>query len=104
MRDPSPESIYKAFGDKTRLRILIALRESPRCVTELEQILASPQSTVSRHLAILRQAGLVEVDRDGPWSIYRLPRHTEPLRAALLATLPLVQDRIGAVRAIEAGS
>jgi ArsR family transcriptional regulator len=66
-------SIFKALGDPVRLRLfhLISLRDE-LCVCHLTEALALPQSTVSRQLAILRQAGLVATRRDGKWIHYRL--------------------------------
>ena len=54
-----------ALADSTRLILLYALAESPRNVTELTQELGQPQPTVSRHLKILRERGLVEATRQG---------------------------------------
>lgn len=60
--------VAKALGDPVRLRIIAALPRTAECelvlnVNELAQALALPQSTVSRHLAILRRAGLVQHER-----------------------------------------
>jgi DNA-binding transcriptional ArsR family regulator len=54
-----------ALADSTRLILLYVLAESPRNVTELTQELGQPQPTVSRHLKILRERGLVEATRQG---------------------------------------
>jgi ArsR family transcriptional regulator len=53
-------SIFKALSDETRLRTVTLLTHSELCVCDIMEILRLPQSTVSRHLATLRQAGLVE--------------------------------------------
>lgn len=63
--------IFKALSDETRLRIMGLLLEGELCVCDLMSILELPQSTVSRHLAYLRTAGLVEGRRDGVWMHYR---------------------------------
>lgn len=63
---------FKALADETRLRILALLLEGELCVCDLMAILDLPQSTVSRHLAYLRNAGLVEDRRQGVWMFYRL--------------------------------
>ncbi|MFA5516787.1 MAG: metalloregulator ArsR/SmtB family transcription factor, partial [Desulfuromonadales bacterium] len=57
----------KAISDETRLRILAILTRGELCVCDLMAILDLPQSTVSRHLATLRHAGLVEDRRQGLW-------------------------------------
>ncbi|MFO7577824.1 MAG: metalloregulator ArsR/SmtB family transcription factor [Pelovirga sp.] len=64
--------IFKALSDETRLRILALLSSGELCVCDLMTVLALPQSTVSRHLAYLRNAGLVDDRRRGVWIFYRL--------------------------------
>jgi len=76
----------KALGDETRLRILALLAERELCVCEILAVLELPQSTVSRHLAILRRAGWVLDRRQGSWMYYRLVVD-EPFHGPLLATL-----------------
>ncbi|RJQ47906.1 MAG: ArsR family transcriptional regulator [Gaiellales bacterium] len=64
--------LFKALSDDTRLRILGLLLEGELCVCDLVAILDMPQSTVSRHLAYLRNSGLVTDNRQGVWMHYRL--------------------------------
>lgn len=64
--------LFKALSDETRLRILALLGAGELCVCDLMAVLELPQSTVSRHLATLRNAGLVEDRRQGVWMYYRL--------------------------------
>ena len=64
--------IFKALSDETRLRILTLLSSGELCVCDLMAALDLPQSTVSRHLAYLRNAGLVADERRGVWMFYRL--------------------------------
>ena len=66
------QEIFKALSDETRLRILKLLEEREICVCELMQVLGMPQSTISRHMNVLRRAGLVRGRRDGKWVHYRL--------------------------------
>ena len=85
--------ILKAFGEDTRLRILRLLSRQELAVTELMDTLEMPQSRVSRHLAILRQAGLVSDRRDGNWIYYRTaPDGLDPLARALWETVRRYQD------------
>jgi ArsR family transcriptional regulator len=72
------ESVFKALADKTRLRILALLGNNEVCVCHLHDSLALPQPTVSRHLAYLRRAGLVDVRRDGVWMHYQVARSLDP--------------------------
>ncbi len=64
--------ICQAVGDTKRLMILYALRDKPSYVTELATLLNVPQPTVSRHLAILLERGIVAKERDGAAVVYRL--------------------------------
>ena len=66
------ESVFKALGNKDRLRVLDALRESERCGCELQVVLDAPQSTVATHLRKLKDAGLVKSRKKGRWSYYRI--------------------------------
>ncbi len=63
---------FKALADPVRLRLVRLLLVRPLCVCELTFILKLEQSRVSHHLRILRQAGLVEDERQGRWMIYRI--------------------------------
>lgn len=64
--------ICQAVGDPKRIQILYVLHDAPRYVTAIAEALDLPQPTVSRHLAILKQRGLVISERDGPAMVYRL--------------------------------
>jgi ArsR family transcriptional regulator len=63
---------FKSLGDQTRLRILILLSVKELCVCELCDILDLSQPKVSRHLAKLRDQGLVTDIREGQWVFYHL--------------------------------
>ncbi|MBN1809719.1 MAG: metalloregulator ArsR/SmtB family transcription factor [Planctomycetes bacterium] len=71
-------SLFKVLADPTRLRlaVLLALR-GETCVCILARALREPDFKVSRHLGIMRSAGMVEARREGTWMHYRLslPRH-----------------------------
>jgi ArsR family transcriptional regulator len=60
--------LFRAFSDRTRLRILHLLRGGEVCVGDLVKILRVPQPTASRHLAYLRRAGLVRIRKQGLWA------------------------------------
>lgn len=64
--------LCQAVGDTKRIMILYALHEKPRYVTELAALLDVPQPTVSRHLAILLERGIVTKERSGAAVMYRL--------------------------------
>ncbi len=64
---------FKALGDPVRLRLFQLLAEHDElCVCHLTDALNLPQSTVSRHLGVLRHAGLVQTRREGKWMHYHL--------------------------------
>lgn len=70
-----PEALsryFRVLGDPTRLRIMEALLERERTVSELVDLLAAPQSRVSNHLACLRWCRLVEAERRGRTVVYRV--------------------------------
>ncbi len=64
--------VFKVFGDPTRLRLLWALCEGDRCVSELSDKLGMGQSAISHQLRLLRQARLVRFHREGKTSVYSL--------------------------------
>ena len=66
------DDLFRAFADRTRLRILNLLGQGEVCAGDLVSIIGAPQPTVSRHLATLRRAGLVRVEREGTWRFYSL--------------------------------
>jgi ArsR family transcriptional regulator len=80
-------SLFKALCDETRLRILALLTMDELCVCDLVAILDLPQSSVSRHLAHLRNAGLVNDRRQGVWMYYRLVEQGGALHTDALALL-----------------
>jgi ArsR family transcriptional regulator len=71
-------TVCRALADRTRLRILSLLRAGEVCVCDIHESLRLPQSKVSRHLAYLRQAGLVNARKDGLWVHYTLAKWPEP--------------------------
>jgi len=74
----SVSRMFKALGDETRLRIVALLSHGELCVCHLEEALGLSQPNVSRHLGILRAAGLVEDRREGNWVYYQLLEQEDP--------------------------
>ncbi len=78
--------LARLLGNPVRLRILLALREGPKCVTELMRETGRTQANVSQHLMVLRAAGIVAFEREGMRSVYRLrSQRMEALLDKLLA-------------------
>ena len=93
----NPVQIFKALGEENRLRILNLLRHGELCVCDIMEVLQLPQSTASRHLAYLRNAGWVNARRGGKWIYYSLniePRN-ETIRSCVvnyLSSFPQLQE------------
>lgn len=64
--------VFKAVADPNRIRILKMLQQKKMCVCELSAVLGITQPSVSRHLSMLRDAGLVRDERNGQWIDYEL--------------------------------
>ncbi|MBI1941602.1 MAG: winged helix-turn-helix transcriptional regulator [Acidobacteria bacterium] len=64
--------MFRAFSDRTRLRILHMLLQGELCVGDIVSVLRVPQPTASRHLAYLRRSGLVQARNHGLWRFYKL--------------------------------
>ncbi|MDA1276648.1 MAG: metalloregulator ArsR/SmtB family transcription factor [Verrucomicrobia bacterium] len=93
-------NLTKALADENRVRALLALRQGELCVCQITELFGLAPSTISKHLSILFQAGLVESRKDGRWIYYQLPAKNAPavVREALewiekaLAGNPCVLD------------
>ena len=89
------ERFFQALGDATRLRLLNLMGDQELCVCYFVEILKQAQPKISRHLAYLRRAGIVEARREGKWMHYRITPPADAGAAQLLRqTLAwLKQDR-----------
>jgi ArsR family transcriptional regulator len=85
----NPTDIFKALGDETRLRLVNLLLQADEdvCVCEMVDALELPQYQISKHLTILKSAGLLLAERKGTWVYYRLDREESPLLRDLFKTL-----------------
>jgi ArsR family transcriptional regulator, arsenate/arsenite/antimonite-responsive transcriptional repressor len=79
--------MFRAFSDRTRLRILNLLRPGELCVCDLVRVIGAPQPTISRHLAYLRRARLVIARKDGLWMYYQLAAAKSAFHRKLLECL-----------------
>jgi ArsR family transcriptional regulator len=79
--------MFRAFSDRTRLRILSLLLKKEFCVGDIVEILQVPQPRISRHLAYLRKSELVTVRRTGLWSYYSLATAETAFHKKLLSCL-----------------
>ena len=98
MTTPSPlrqtTDLFAALADENRLRILKCLQLRRACVCELVQATGIPQPRLSRHLRVLRDAGLVLDSRDAQWVEYSLakPATRTPAAAVLRLARRLLED------------
>lgn len=86
-----PHIQFAALADETRCALVDLLRERPRPVHELAAAFPISRPAISRHLRILRQAGLIGEERDGRENVYTLKRHR-------LRALVTWLDRMGPAR------
>lgn len=91
--------LFRALGDETRIRILALLVHGELCVCHLEEALGISQPNCSRHLGILKAAGVVDSRRDGSWVYYRI---SEQEHGSVDAVLGVLAKTFGAERALRA--
>ena len=82
-----PETIFKACGDATRLRILALLQDHELCVCEIEAALSLSQPNASRSLAILKNAGIIQSRKQAQWAYYKISDEFFAQYPALCAAL-----------------
>jgi len=79
--------ILKALSDTNRIRILKMLEKRALCVCEITSVLELANSTVSQHLSVLKEAGLITDEKEGKWVNYRLVSSPESIYNAELMHL-----------------
>lgn len=86
--------ITKALSDGTRVRALLSLRQGALCLCQIIDLLRMAPSTVSKHMDLLYQAGLVERRKDGRWQFFSLAgKDASPtVRKALVWTLQALES------------
>jgi len=72
-------AITRALSDPSRVRILLALRRRELCVCQITELFGFAPSTMSKHLSILHQAGLIRSRKTERWVYYRLPDRSVPV-------------------------
>jgi ArsR family transcriptional regulator len=81
----SMERLYRALADRTRLRLLNLMGDDEVCVCFFVEVLKMSQPRISRHLAYLKQSGIVATRREGKWMHYRVVVPADPFAAQALA-------------------
>jgi len=97
-RNGSADAVFRAFSDRTRLRILHLLRQGELCVNDLLQVIDVPQPTASRHLAYLRRVGMVAARKHGQWVYYSLAPARSSFHRKLLDCLVSCFDEVPEIR------
>ncbi|MCK5366156.1 MAG: winged helix-turn-helix transcriptional regulator [Gammaproteobacteria bacterium] len=96
------ESVGRAISDRNRIRILKMLEPGELCVCQITAILGLAPASASKHLSLLRMAGLLTHRKDGRWVYYRLSAHPynpyapavlDVLRASLADDSVIAEDR-----------
>ncbi|HZH91592.1 MAG TPA: metalloregulator ArsR/SmtB family transcription factor [Pyrinomonadaceae bacterium] len=89
------EQLFKALADRTRLRLLNLIGDDEVCVCFFVEVLGTNQPKISRHLAYLRRAGVVEARREGKWMHYRIAEPADAHAARLFGEVRawLAEDR-----------
>lgn len=98
----SVDLMFRAFSDRTRLRILSLLRSREFCVGDIVEVLQVPQPCISRHLAYLRRADLVTVRKAGLWSYYSLASAQTAFHKRLLSCLANCFSEVPQIQADQA--
>jgi ArsR family transcriptional regulator len=95
MKTPALVTLFQALADPTRLRLLNLISAGEVCVCFFVDVLGESQPKISRHLAYLRRAGVVQARRDGKWIHYSLIEPVDrELRTVLDATIhAFAEDR-----------
>ena len=92
-------SITKALSDETRVRALLTVRDGELCLCQIIDVLGLAPSTVSKHMAVLQQAGLVERRKQGKWHFYQLPE-ADP-GSAVARALDFVKETLHRAPAVQ---
>ena len=84
--------IFKALSDQNRVRAIMSLKERELCVCQIVELLGLASSTVSKHMSLLADAGLVESEKRGRWVYYRPASNGDHQTKETLAMLPRLLD------------
>ena len=85
-------SFFRALADETRWRIVRLVKDRALCVCELADILEMPQSSVSSHVQIIRKAGMLESEKCGKWTYFRISREHLPILTQIIASFSDTAD------------
>jgi ArsR family transcriptional regulator len=91
-------AVTRALADPNRVRILLALRRGELCVCQITELFGLAASTMSKHLSILHQAGLIRSRKTERWVYYRLPDRSVP--AVVRAALAWVRQSLAKTEAV----
>jgi ArsR family transcriptional regulator len=84
----NPVEFCRALADTTRWRVVRLVLEDALCVCELADLLGMPQSSMSSHVQVIRRAGLLESEKCGKWTYFRIAKAWRPLVRSLVKAFP----------------
>ena len=83
--------IFKAFCDETRLLVLSLLQDGEKCACDLLEQVSVGQSTLSHHMKILMESGVVVARKDGKWTYYSISQEGSKTAIELLGNLTAIE-------------
>jgi ArsR family transcriptional regulator len=98
----NPVLYFRALADETRWRVVRLVMDRALCVCELADILGMPQSSVSSHVQVIRKAGLLESERRGKWTYFRIHSKHTPLLRRILDGFPTSAEHKGDLKRAKA--
>jgi len=92
--------VFKAFCDETRLMVLGLLQSGEKCACNLVEAVAVGQSTLSHHMKILVESGIVSTRKDGKWTYYSISEQGSQIAIKMLADLTTVDKELAKVQKV----
>jgi len=92
--------VFKAFCDETRLMVLGLLQTGEKCACDLLEAVEVGQSTLSHHMKILVESGIVSTRKDGKWTYYSISEQGSQVAMKMLAELTAVDKELAQVKKV----
>ena len=92
--------VFKAFCDETRLMVLGLLQTGEKCACDLLEAVEVGQSTLSHHMKILVESGIVSTRKDGKWTYYSISEQGSQIAMKMLANLTTVDKELAQVKKV----
>jgi len=92
--------VFKAFCDETRLMVLGLLQTGEKCACDLLEAVEVGQSTLSHHMKILVESGIVSTRKDGKWTYYSISEQGSQVAMRMLADLTAVDKELAQIQKV----